>query len=1528
MFLAEIVPYSVKIHEPRWTRLDNALKTDLLNQALAHRQGGRMDELQRICHELLKHDISCADAWYLLGVAALDQADDLHAQEYISRALALDGCNPQYCNAMGIVLIEKQQYHQAERLFEGALRAQPGNTDLLCNLGRALMLQNRMDEALSCFSKALAIHPTHAIARFNLAVVFQSRGQLLLAIEHYHHALRIDPRHPKWWANLGATQLSLANYSAAAASFRQALALAPDQPMAIRGLGVVYCALGNYEEAEKFLGRVLSISPEDAEAVAHLAVVYQHTAQWRKLRKVLPHLDRQTHTALDQGVLPAEQPLFNISRAADPALHLAVARAWSQSIAKRVRRTAVPFKHGQRQRGGRITIGYLSADFRNHAVAHQAVALFELHDRSNYRVCGFSVSPDHDDNYRRRISAACDLFTDLSTADSLQAAQAIHESGVDILVDLMGHTHQNRLDICALRPAPLQISYLGFLASSGADFIDYLIGDHIVTPPDHAQFYSEKIIRLPHCYQIISPTEASTNDWTRRQAHLPEEAFVFCCFNQSYKIDPEVFASWMEILRLVPSAVLWLYRTNEMAAARLTAEAKHHGVDPERLVFAEKVPIADHLNRLRLADLALDTILYNGGATTANALSAGVPLITTLGRHFVSRMSASHLEALGLGSLVATDLRQYVQLAVSLAQSPQRLRSIRHALGAASASSTLFDAPSFVRGLERAYDAIWSNYLAGKAPEHLDLFASSHTVGLSGGQELHGHLHSVKAATTDNEDQHLFHLAIAAIAQEEIVQATELLHRAIAIDPNNGRYWRALGELLTLRQQPAEALAAFERALSIQGPSAEIHFSIAGALDALGRKAEASDHFGHSVVLAPEWPEAWFNLGNLLLQLQRPEAALMALQKAVDLRPDWADACFNLGAAADQLGLSEQAHACWQQVLCREPENIQALINVGIWQLRQERFDMAEALFRKALRQDPGSPKAHMHLGLCRQRLGRVEEAVGCYRQALDYGPNYAEAWFNLADALRQLGRWDDVIDSYAKVIDLDPKNAAAHFNLSVALRRKERIGEALVHCSRARAINPDFAEATAYLLQLAQHACDWTLAEELSPVVDQLSARQIREGQKPAESPMLSLRRHAVPEKNLAIAKAWSNRLTEVVRRGAMQSPFKHHPRIEKGKIEVGYISNDFKDHAVAHHLLGLLRAHHRERFHISLYACNPEDGSDYRPKLIQACDRFVEIDRLSDAAAAKRIYDDRIDILVDLMGHTRGGHLEILAMRPAPVQVAYLGFLGSSGSEFIDYFITDALVTPPDQADFYTEKLVYLPGCYQVNDDRMPIGGPVERAAIGLKEDQLVLCSFNQAYKIDRRCFQAWLTILNQVPKAVLWLLQPNATARENLHRAAAQAGIGADRLIFAGPLRIDRHLARLRLADLALDPFAYNGGATTANALWAGVPVLTLAGNHLVSRMSASALAAVGLSELITHSVGEYVRCANDLLSNRSKLTALRAKLERQKPGSSLFDPNRFSLHLEAAFERMLARFDAGMAPVSFCVEAREDHKTALV
>lgn len=704
-------------------RKENRSKADWLDQAMTFRSAGRLDDVISVCRHQTDRVPHCAEAWFVQGIAEWERGDTARAEEALTRAIQGEGDHAAAYNALGVLLLEAGRIPEAEAILARGVTVPSPTADLYCNLGRALMLQKRFDEAMNCYEMVLGIDPNHAVALSNMAVVHQSCRRLPSAIACYRRALQLDPHRPDWWANLGAALLSQARYRPAESCFRTALMLAGNHPTAAKGLGVTSFAQGRYETAARVLEDYLSLCPDDAEASTTLAIVYQHTANWQGYHRILPSLHHQTVKSLSRNEVPSEQPLFNISRSDDVRLNLAVARAWSSSIAKRARRQAEPFSFDHRKPSmrQRITIGYLSADFRNHAVAHQLVSLFELHDHSRFRICGFAVGADSEDPYRRRIASACDHFQNLADLDAASAARAIHDQQVDILIDLMGHTQQNRLDICALRPAPVQISYLGFLSTSGADYIDYLIGDPVVIPDEHAPYFSEKIIRLPHCYQIISPNPASGGDITRQEAALPADGFVFCCFNQVYKIGPFIFDSWMRILKQIPGAVLWLYRSGDDAMSRLRKEAHRHGVAAERLVFAGKLPLADHLARLRLADVALDTPRYNGGATTANALAAGVPVITTLGRHFVTRMSASHLVTLGLRDLIAADLPAYEKLAVELARTPAGLAEVKQRLENGLAHSPLMDADGFVRNLETALGRVWQRHCAGQPPERIDL---------------------------------------------------------------------------------------------------------------------------------------------------------------------------------------------------------------------------------------------------------------------------------------------------------------------------------------------------------------------------------------------------------------------------------------------------------------------------------------------------------------------------------------------------------------------------------------------------------------------------------------------------------------------------------------------------------------------------------------------------------------------------------------------------------------------------------------
>ena len=353
------------------------------------------------------------------------------------------------------------------------------------------------------------------------------------------------------------------------------------------------------------------------------------------------------------------------------------------------------------------------------------VSLFGLHDREAFEIHAYSYGPDDSSDYRKRIVNDCDRFVDIRDLSAIDAARRIYRDEIDMLVDVKGYTKGTRLEICALRPAPVQVTYLGFPGSTGADFFDYVITDRIVTPEDQAAYYTEKFVYLPHCYQVNDHTLAiSDKPFTRADFGLPEEGFVFCCFNQTYKINAVMWEVWMRVLRAVPGGVLWLYHSNGAAERNLKREVAARNVDSERIVFAVRMPVAEHLARMRLADLFLDTRIYNAHATASDALWAGVPLITLQGRHFASRVASSLLTAVGLPELITHSLDEYEALALRLAHDPEELAAIRDRLAANRLTEPLFDTPRFAKNLECAYKEMWRLYLNGEQPQRIEVVES------------------------------------------------------------------------------------------------------------------------------------------------------------------------------------------------------------------------------------------------------------------------------------------------------------------------------------------------------------------------------------------------------------------------------------------------------------------------------------------------------------------------------------------------------------------------------------------------------------------------------------------------------------------------------------------------------------------------------------------------------------------------------------------------------------------------------------
>jgi len=727
--------------------------------AIAHR-AGRLGEAERLWRRALA--AKPGDPQIMNNLASLLDAkgEAAAALALFERCLALA---PDYAGAhanLGIALERQGRAEAAVTSHRTALRLAPASVPYRCNLGNALRAAGRLSEAEAAYRDALGQQPDYPPALANLAGSLRESGRLQEALALYREALARQPGQVPLLEGLGSLQLALGELAAAEEALRRAIALAPDRAALWRDLGLVLFQAERLGEASDCLDRALARDPKDlgalltkgqivsnsedlqsavallerARAVAPdnmkvlvtLMRLYQRLCRWADYAALLPRLDALEAAYQDAqpaGVEPVdvEPPLFHITRCDVPARNLLNARRASAVIERRAGAALEPPAKERRQRSGPLRVGYLSRDFRDHPVGHLVRGLFAAHDRARCRVTAYSYGPDDGSLYRRAAEEDSDRFRDIAGLSHHAAAACIRDDGIDILVDLAGHTNLSRLEICALKPAPLQATYLGFPGGSGAGFFDYLIGDRVVTPPAAATDFQEALAILPHAYQVNDRDQVvAESPADRAAAGLPDSGFVFACFNQPFKFDAEVFDTWMRLLRDLPESLLWLFdETGGLLARRLRAAAEAAGVAGARLVFAPRVPKAQHLARLTLADLMLDTRLYNGHTTTSDALFAGLPVVTLRGRHFASRVSASLLEAVGLGELVTDSLPAYEALARRLAEDPAALAALRARLAANRLSAPLFDTALTARHLEVAYAEMWAIHAAGEAPRQI-----------------------------------------------------------------------------------------------------------------------------------------------------------------------------------------------------------------------------------------------------------------------------------------------------------------------------------------------------------------------------------------------------------------------------------------------------------------------------------------------------------------------------------------------------------------------------------------------------------------------------------------------------------------------------------------------------------------------------------------------------------------------------------------------------------------------------------------
>jgi len=571
--------------------------------------------------------------------------------------------------------------------------------------------------AMKSFLKALEYNPNSIEANFNLGFCYQTQNNYEQAIFYFRKTLKLKPQDIEASNNLA---MSLANFGAimlykdparALECLTEANKIIPDNPNILYNIGNAYQAMGKTEESMETIKKVIKIDPEFEHAYGQYYLRLRTFAYWDEAKKIFKKMKELSDASLKLNKLTPETPFVSVCNFQDPKRNLEIAKLWSKQDKDLVSNIKFSRKISKKKAGEPIRIGYLSYDFHDHATLHLLMGVLRLHNKKRFKIYAYSYGFPSESNYRRDAQKYVDVFRDIRLTSDLEAAEIINKDKIDILVDLKGHTSGCRLGIMALKPAPVNVTWLGFPGTTGADYIDYILADRVVIPPSEAKYYSEKIIYLPNTYQPTDNKQIiSDRKFTRRNLGLPgdPDTIVFSSFNQTHKIEPEAFDVWMKILKKVTKSVLWLFVDNKIAANNLKKEAKKRGVDTGRLFFAGPLPKDEHLTRLGLADLALDTFTYNGHTTTSDCLWAGVPVITLKGKHFASRVSASLLSAIGMSELITNSKTEYERLAIELATNPKKLFSIHYSLLSKRLSEPLFDTQRFTRDLETIYEKLYN----------------------------------------------------------------------------------------------------------------------------------------------------------------------------------------------------------------------------------------------------------------------------------------------------------------------------------------------------------------------------------------------------------------------------------------------------------------------------------------------------------------------------------------------------------------------------------------------------------------------------------------------------------------------------------------------------------------------------------------------------------------------------------------------------------------------------------------------------
>ncbi|KAG5416525.1 hypothetical protein IGI04_004092 [Brassica rapa subsp. trilocularis] len=702
------------------------------------------------------------------------------------------------------------------------------------------------------------------------------------------------------------------------------------------------------------------------------------------------------------------------------------------------------------------------------------------------------------------------------------------------------------------------------------------------------------------------------------------------------------------------------------------------------------------------------------------------------------------------------------------------------------------------------------------------------------------------------------------------------------------------------------ALQYYKEAVKLKPAFPDAYFNLGNVYKALGRPTEAIMCYQHAIQARPSFAMAFGNIATIYYEQGQLDLAIRHYKQAISRDPRFLEAYNNLGNALKDIGRVEEAVRCYNHCLHLQPNHPQAMANLGNIYMEWNMMGPASSLFQATLTVTTGLSAPFNNLALIYKQQGNYTNAISCYNEVLRIDPLAADALVNRGNTFKEIGRVTEAIQDYMHAITFRPTMAEAHANLASAYKDSGHVEAAITSYKQALLLRPDFPEATCNLLHTLQCVCCWEDRSKMFTEVEGIIRRQINMSVLPSVQPFHAIAYPIDPILALEISRKYAAHCSIIASRFGLP-PFNHPAGVpvkrEGGfkRLRIGYMSSDFGNHPLSHLMGSVFGMHNRDNVEVFCYALSPNDGTEWRQRTQSEAEHFLDVSAMSSDAIAKTINEDKIQILINLNGYTKGARNEIFAMQPAPIQVSYMGFPGTTGATYIDYLVTDEFVSPLQYAHIYSEKLVHLPHCYFVNDykqknqDVLDPKSKPKRSDYGLPEDKFIFGCFNQLYKMDPEIVNTWCNVLKRVPNSALWLLRFPA-AGEMRFRActcdAAAQGVHPDQIIFTDVAMKNEHIRRSVLADVILDTPLCNGHTTGTDVLWAGVPMITLPLEKMATRVAGSLCLATGLGhEMIVNSLEEYEEKAVSLALNKPKLQALTKELRASRLTCPLFDTMRW-------------------------------------